>query len=141
MRRPTLPHDKRGARNTGDDERGEHDRGGETSFAGLDRPERQPAHRGHRGGEADPVERHGNILEVGHGAQTIDFALVCGDFGIRGAQTRFGAVVIGLLALLLLHGDDTFGRVAPALISRLRELLFGFPDPHARPLRRGAAGA
>ena len=49
------------------------------SAAGVD----QRADIGFARGD-DAVERHGDVFEVGHGAQTVDFALVRGDFGVRG---------------------------------------------------------
>ena len=78
----------------------------------------------------DTVERRGDVLEAFQRLQPVDFALIDGDFGIRRTEARLGAVVIGLLAFLLLHGHDAFRRVAPALVGRLRELLFGLSDFH-----------
>jgi hypothetical protein len=83
----------------------------------------------------DAIERHGDILEVGHRLQPIDVTLVGGDFGVGGTQAGFGAVIVGFFALLFLHRDHALGRVAPALVGRFGELLLGLPDPDHRTRR------
>ena len=67
----------------------------------------------------DAIEGCGDILEVAMREQAVDFALVGRGFGIRGIQPGLGTIVVGLLALLLLHRDDALGQIAPALIGRL----------------------
>ena len=91
--------------------------------AGIDQGADIGFARGH-----DAVERRDDPFEAFQRLQTIDLALIGGDFGYGRVEARGGAVVIGLFALLLLLGDDALGRVAPALEGRLGELSLGLSD-------------
>ena len=92
--------------------------------AGIDERADIGLARGH-----DAVERRDDALEVFERREPVDFALIGGDLRRGGVEPGDGAVVVGLLAFLFLHGDDALRRVAPALRRSIAaNCSFGLPD-------------